>query len=132
MINGTGSKILRRKVVSPSGRHLVAGVTVFRLCKTDLPKNVQNVRNIILCVFCFLFGQFVTVFRLCKADHPKNEKSYVQNVRNLILCFFLLNFALFFFIICDSLQTLQDRPPRNEQKCNFSASVCSIFFDNGE
>ena len=45
MINGAGSEILRRKVVSPLGRHLVAGVTVFRLCKTDLPKNVQNVRN---------------------------------------------------------------------------------------
>ena len=59
MMNGTGSEILRRKVVSPLGRHLVAGVTVFRLCKTDLPKNVQNVRNIIVCVFCFLFGQLL-------------------------------------------------------------------------
>ena len=72
MINGAGSEILRRKVVSPLGRHLVAGVTVFRLCKTDLPENVQNERNIICVCFCFVFGQLVTVFRLCKTDQNLN------------------------------------------------------------
>ena len=29
------------------------GGTIFRLCKTGLPKNVQNVRNIIVCFFVF-------------------------------------------------------------------------------
>ena len=72
MINGAGSEILRRKVVSPLGRHLVAGVTVFRLCKTDLPENVQNERNIILCVFLLCFWSIGDSLQTLQ-DRPKSK-----------------------------------------------------------